>query len=340
MCKISDCNNKNKYGEYCYKHRRDYLVNEEDSKINIERWTNKCSDYLKKDILSTLHSYNIKCDSKLDKKILFKKLTDKINTLKKYDKNDIKKIIKIQKLVKEKKKNGCDYLRGEGFLNKTKTNNDTDFFTYETRDEIEDKYYFSYTDEKGFIWFFDIRSFNKLIELKQPNPYTMSKIPDDTILRAKKLNSLLKLTKKDEVINQEILQVSRKQMIKQKCIDIFCDIESTTMYCQPEWFLNLNIQGLKRLYRNLEDLWNYRLQITNQIKSRISPPNGLVFTTSVSNINQYRNKYDLQNVILNEIMKFQNAITFEDKKMGYTYFMIGMVGVSRECYQTHSWLIV
>ena len=121
MCNISDCHNKKKHGEYCYKHRRNHLVNSEDSKINIERWSGKCSDYLKKDILSTLSSYNIKCDSKLDKNILFEKLKDEINSLKKYDENDIKKIIKIQSFIKQKKKNGVDYLRGEGFLNKLKT---------------------------------------------------------------------------------------------------------------------------------------------------------------------------------------------------------------------------
>ena len=52
------------------------------------------------------------------------------------------------------------------------------------------------------------------------------------------------------------------------------------MYCHPEWFLHLTINYLKRLYRNLEDLWNYRLQLTNDVKSRICPPNGLAFTTS------------------------------------------------------------
>ena len=57
MCIVNNCNNKDKYGEYCYKHRREYLVKE--NRIIVERWTNKCSDYLKKDILFTLDSFNI-----------------------------------------------------------------------------------------------------------------------------------------------------------------------------------------------------------------------------------------------------------------------------------------
>ena len=151
-----------------------------------------------------------------------------------------------------------------------------DFFTYETRMKLK-KYYFSYKDDKGFIWFFDIRSFNKLIEHNQPNPYTMVKIPSKIIEKAKLLSKKINLGKKDEVINQTQLKLSRKQIIKQKCIDLFCDIETTTMYCHPEWFLLLNIHYLKKLYRNLEDLWNYRLQLTNEVKSRICPPNGLTY---------------------------------------------------------------
>ena len=34
----------------------------------------------------------------------------------------------------------------------------------------------------------------------------------------------------------------------------------------------------------MEDLWNYRLQLTNEIKSEICPPNGLNFTTRVSDV--------------------------------------------------------
>ena len=338
MCIVNNCNNKDKYGEYCYKHRREYLVKE--NRIIVERWTNKCSDYLKKDILFTLDSFNISYETPIpNKDNLFLLLTDEINNLKKYNEKDIQKIIRLQKKVKRKKENVLDSLRGPGFLNKILSNNDTDFFTYETRDEIEDKYYFSYQDEKEFIWFFDIRSFNKLVELKQPNPYTMVPIPNQVILRAKQLNEKLKLDDNDELIDQKQLQITRKQMIKQKCIDLFSDIDNSGYYCQPIWFFNLNLHLLKKLYRNLEDLWNYRLQITQEVKSRICPPNGLVFTTRVSDVNHYTNRDNLRDLILNDILKFQNAVSFEDKKLGYMYFIIGLGTVSRPCVETHEWLM-
>ena len=252
---------------------------------------------------------------------------------------DIQKIILLQKKIKDRGVNKLNLLRGEGFLNKKLSNNDTDFFTYDSRDEIDDKYYFSYKDEKGFIWFFDIRSFNKLVELKQPTPYTMFLLPHEVIKRAKKLTKLLNLNQSDELIDKKQIQLSRKQIVKQKTIDLFSDIDNAGYYCQPIWFLSLNLHLLKKLYRNLEVLWNYRLQITPEVKSRICPPNGLVFTTRLSDINHYTNRDELKDLILNDILKFQNAISFEDKKLGYMYFIIGLGAVSRPCCETHEWLM-
>ena len=339
MCIINDCHNKDKYGGYCTKHKRNYLVS--DDIIILERFTNKQSDYLKNDIIKTLKKVvrDYKINKSQKKETYFQELKTYYQQLQTYGNEDINKIKKIQFIYRYYKSEKFIKLRGEAFINKEKSNNDTDFFTYETRYEINDKYYFSYKDDKGFIWFFDIRSFNKLLEFNQPNPYTMNKIPEKTIQKSKLLTSLLKLGIKDEVVDKKLLQTSRKQIIKQKCIDLFCDIETSTMYCHPEWFLLLNLVNLKKLYRSLEDLWNYRLQLTNEVKSRICPPNGLAFAMRMSNVNRINDVYELRNIILNEIIKFQSASSLEDKKMGYTYFIIGLGSVSRSCYLCHSWLL-
>ena len=79
MCIFDGCNSKNKYGEYCYKHRSNYLC--KDKCIIIEKFTNKESDYLKNDIINTI----LKIDSKTptittkSKKDLFKLLSNIID---------------------------------------------------------------------------------------------------------------------------------------------------------------------------------------------------------------------------------------------------------------------
>ena len=163
MCIIDNCNYVEKHGNYCYKHRRNYLIDTSSGKIILEHWTNKCSDYLKKDIIDNLcdswyfwnqghqnpASYgNMLVDK--SKQELFLLLANKINSLEKYNEKDIQRIIQLQNKIKNKKKNQLNQLRGEGFLDKSLSNNDTDFFTYDSRDEINDKYYFSYRDEKVF----------------------------------------------------------------------------------------------------------------------------------------------------------------------------------------------
>ena len=202
MCKKEDCSGKGnniKYGGYCYKHRRGHLVETDTKRIKLENWTDKCSDYLKEDIIHSILYFTKKlpidqgCPT-WDKKDLFLLLSEEINKLKKYDSDDIKKIIKIQEKFKSRRFDLLNNLRGEGYKDKKKCNNENDFFTYDSISEIEDKYFFSYKDNSGFIWFFDIRSFNKLIEMNQENPYTREEIPSNIKGRAQKLSVLLQLT--------------------------------------------------------------------------------------------------------------------------------------------------
>mgnify|MGYP001178974660 FL=1 len=338
MCKIENCNNKGKnvYGEYCSKHKREYLTSND--LILREKFTGKSSDYLKKDIIKTLKGNIHRREwSSVKKETLFNDLINEFEILDRYQK-DIGGIIRIQRYIKNKPKL-IDKLRGEGFFNKKLCNNDTDFFTYDTIDEVENRYFFSYKDNNQFIWFFDIRSFNKLIELKQNNPYTREELTNESIDRSKQLSLLINLTEKDEILNITMINKTKSQIIKQKVIDLFSQIEQFGYEGNIDWFLSLNVRKLKQLYRSLEDIWNYRLQLDQDTKSRISPPNGLVFNIPVNDIQRINNRENIQEIIINEAMKFNNAISLEDKKLGYMYFLIGLGTISLQCYNAHPWMM-
>ena len=70
MCNEEGCSNNKikKYGGYCLKHRHKYLIY--DNLILYDRFTNKITDYLKKDIQNTILYITIKDRIKLsiDKK--------------------------------------------------------------------------------------------------------------------------------------------------------------------------------------------------------------------------------------------------------------------------------
>lgn len=329
------CLKKSKYGDYCCSHKREFLV--VNNRINYIRFTNKESDYLKQDLINSLNPKDSKKNKKLKKNELFKIYSENIEILKKYD-NDEKKIILIQKNFLSKKISKQIKLRGEAFINKELCNNDTDFFSYETIQEIDEKYFFSYKDSKDFHWFFDIRSFDKLLEMNQGNPYNREDFPLEVVVKAKKIIDTLKLSNEFEKVDKTIKR-DRRQNIKQKTVDLFAQIENFGYECQIEWFLSLNSHKLKKLYRNLEDIWNYRLQITQQVKMNIAPPDGLVFNVPVPQVMSYSNKESLQDLILNEVGKFNNAITDSDKKLGFMYFIIGLGAINQDCLTAHPWLL-
>lgn len=342
MCILTNCkfNGKYQYGGNCCKHRRNYLVN--NGIIKYETFTNKASDYLKYDIIKTIeknHNINYKGIRTIKKQDTFILLCKMFQSFNIYDEKDTDKIISLQKLYRNRQRKYLNKLRGEGFFNKKRCHNEVDFFTYETYVEINDRYFFSYKDENDFLWFFDIRSFIKLIEMKQPNPYTMMPISNDIIKQAHDLIGKLKLCKKDEIDNQNDVIISRKQMIKQKATDLCSEISLCGYDCQPGWILSLNIRMLKKLYRNMEDIWNYRIQgLTQEMKSRICPPNGLVYNIPVHEVNGMSSILSVQEIILNETMKFNNSQNIEDRKLGYMYFLIGLGPISNECYTSHPWL--
>lgn len=336
MCILEQCQKKGtNYGSYCFKHRHHYLM--DGSLIRMDRFTRKPSDYLKKDIIRS-YTYYTKQAPPMNihgKQQLFQLLDNYFQGLSYWcGQEQLKKVQKIQSYFREKKKQQYSRLRGEGFVNPEICQNDTDFFSYETWKEIDPLYFFSYRDHSGFVWFFDLRSFQKLVDVNQGNPYTREEFPDIIKENASRLIQTFHI-----IVNEDphIQYKNRKQKIKQMCIDIFSRIEQTGYECNFEWFLKLRHSQLKALYRNLEDLWNYRAQLSSQIKSNISPPCGLVFNTPVLEVMQM-GAQDIQELLLCEVKKFESARTDSDQKLGYMYFIIGLGSVSQECHFSHPWL--
>ena len=325
----TSCKHKCNYGEYCYKHRREYLI--QNNTICRDRFTGLSKDYLKKDLIDFMkHKMRKKADS-LDKKIIFEEVNKYINAINEYHEIDNdKNIIKIQSLVRGK--NTRDK------INEFKCNNSEDFYTYEELKDIPKKYFYSYVDDKKFRWGFDIRSFDKLISMNYPNPYTTEPVPPNIIFEVKEKIKLLKDENGYEDLTDSIVR-ERKDAIKQKIVDLFSYIEQSGYTCQIDWFTSLTVRRLKDLYRQLEDVWNYRSQLSNQMKRNICPPNADIFNTPMIEVMNYTCKEDLQELILHEVMKFTNAQSDSDRKLGFMYFLIAFGMVSQPCYLAHiQWL--
>ena len=108
-------------------------------------------------------------------------------------------------------------LQGPGFIDKSLCVNDEDFLTFETKEEIRDIYFFSFK-EGNSVFFFDIRSFKKLVDTNAENPYTRTNIPESAIkMMTERLNSIKNL-KEFQPFPKEQLTGTKEKSRDIKCL--------------------------------------------------------------------------------------------------------------------------
>ena len=133
--------------------------------------------------------------------------------------------------------------------------------------DVEDKYFFSYREDKH-IYFFDIRSFAKLLKNDSKNPY-MKNIPDYAIKMFNKRSVYLK--ENNIVIDEIIEKLSKEQIFNNRVLTVFQKIDMLNVIAggvDIKWFTDLNILQLKMYYKVLEDIWNYKDTAFSRKKTR------------------------------------------------------------------------
>ena len=266
-------------------------------------------------------------------------LFDFFENINKYTKH-LDKIVLIQRNIKKYVCSKKIKTQGIGFINKHKCSNQEDFYTLDNISEIEDKYFFSY-EQHGHIYFFDIRSFNKLINNDSKNPYTRETIPSYAI---NSFNNRIIELKTNNIVIDEILQpkFTIEQSFNFKVLNVFQKIDILNVTAggtNTNWFIDLNLIQLKMLYKILEDIWNYRSELTIIKKKEIVPSNDM-FQTSVLNINKIINKRQLQCKLLYEMDKLvSSAENIEDRITGAYFILTALVEISPVCMDALPWLI-
>lgn len=346
QCKSKKCNNSN----FCKKHKdyNDKTINEElYSSDEIKLFMYNCfkiteasviNKTIKKNILITkyiLQKYNYKYNDKLN-------ISDTIKYFKEFLKynNNIKSIIKIQSLIKMRyilKINKC---KGPGIFKKCI--NDTDFYTFEEKKNINYNYLFSYSedDNNENIYFFDIRSFKLLIDNNPKNiinPYNRKNIPNNVINNYKILISYL--TNRNIEITYEKDILSDEQLFNQKIINIFQKIDSFGYNTSIDWFRKLSTYSLKKFWANLEDIWNYRSNLNYNQKDNIIQKNKKQPFLKFKYINKNINIDILQNYILDDINIFITSGKNDSfSNIGCLYVLTALSSVSKECIESMPWL--
>jgi len=363
------CNKHNNYGDYCGKHKKKYLL-DNSGIIVFDRLIDNHKIYtltsLKKTIIYICKSpkwYDLK---KIDsyfkdninkspllypKEDIFRFIKDLIdiikedNVIKDYKEqcktiwiDKLKILTTIQRIARQKLKKLEDKYKGPAYKNINISCNQEDFFNMCSINEIEDIFFFSYKDINDRIWSFDIRTFKKLIDMKQDNPFNRDKIPPMAIINMKKrLKQLNKLEVNIDIGKK--LSDNIEEYIGNRINDIIPHLSQFGYYINEGWIRSLSIGDLRILYSELEDIWNYRAQLSIHVKSNICPPNGVLFNETPNTILNMDNLNKLLKIILDDVYKLVfSGYSENDQKLGAMYFIIGLGKVSDECYNSTPWL--
>ena len=258
-------------------------------------------------------------------------------------------IIKIQKIFRGGIQRTLNKLKGDGLFNRRSCNNKEDFVTFEELSMLSYDQFFSYKDNVNFIYGFDIASiYNLIIKNKNNNnntilnnPYNRTEIPSNIFKNIKhiiKLNKLLK--RKSKLTFEQEQQLTLDKEVLFRAVNLFQVIDYLGNYSDHNWFLSLSKKSLITFVRELNDIWNYRAQLSDEIRVNILHPTGRLF----ANLGEYylngiENKLFLQKIILESLEKLVNdGINQDYRCLGAIYILSALTLVNTQASEALPWL--
>ena len=208
--------------------------------------------------------------------------------------------------------------------------NDTDILTFTCKYEIPENFFYIFYDKctkKKYAY--DIRTLNEIINSDYPScPYTFRNFTLEEKLEITLYKN--KLIKMGLNIDIEKKKLTIEEETHMKIKDVFYQINMLDNYTNHEWFKELNINQLIHLYAIMEDIWNYRSNMTTESKKKIIK-NGIVFSTPIYIIKKEKSLIKIQNVLLDEFIRLINeGVDREEKKLGAILILTGLVEISSD----------
>jgi len=257
--------------------------------------------------------------------------------------------------------------RGPAMKNRKICVNDSDFVSLEPIEDIHWMDFYSFTDNKGFCYGFDI---NNLVEYlkksKARNPYTKEEINVETWKRIKQLHRIYNFYKKNVlsldnnsknssdiqrteniILTNETLIKNRLSLLKNKntnerIVELFIEIDLLGNYTQSRWFSDLSKDQLVSLSLRVHYMWNGG-HIPYELKRKICP----YFNPTIYNVSYIPTRIERDSVSL-EYMRtycitlFENIVygsfDIESRKLGVLYLLSLLTDVSVGARQSLPWL--
>ena len=219
-------------------------------------------------------------------------------------------VYKIQSVWKRKLIKQLIVSRGPGYKDREKCTNETDFYTMEDVKDIPARQFISFQDKEGGIYGFIILSiFNMILKTKLPliNPYNREEIHKNVIQH---LYSIIKISKifgvSLELQIEEPEHFTREKKAEMRALKLFQDMNDLGNYSEHKWLITLQKIQLIRFIKEIIDIWNYRAQLSQDVKREICPPYGNPFIDTNLFLLPRLETVELQELSLNLIDKLIN----------------------------------
>ena len=222
--------------------------------------------------------------------------------------------------------------RGWDIRRRSKPNNVEDCGTLERLLEVQIEYYIQYQDATDNLWYgFDIRTLESILESKHPvNPYNTKDLKSNEKLMANYSHKKSFLLENNRKMSHDSPKLTEEQRFSQFAIRVFQKFDELGQYTDTEWFTMLSLEQLKQFYHLANDMFDYRAQLTNEMKKNIVK-NGLIFHNFKSTISKFRIIHTriLQVEILCEMERvIDEAVDKEFKILGMNLILSALVEVS------------
>ena len=255
-------------------------------------------------------------------------------------KDHVAGITQIQSLVRGYLYRCQISLQGPAALRRKLCVNDTDFYSCDPVKDIPQTYFYSYLDSDQMVYGFDVRSLSQLLKYNQNNPYNRNPFSTKTLHQIKSLLTRMK-TLKIALSSEPQPRLTEQQKLEQRAFRLFQKIDELDYITDTRWFLALSLSKLKKFYRIMEDIWNYRAQLTPAAKYRIIPQSKrMPFIYPLGKIELVQNQRKLQYLILQDLEKLVTlGVSKADRGLGALYILTALVEISPDAANSLPWLV-
>ena len=235
-------------------------------------------------------------------------------------------------------------LRGPARFKREICVNDTDFFTMDSLKEIPFIQFYSFTDVDKRTYGFDLISLYNLFDKSRTdhptNPYNRNPLPTAVKRDLFKIVRLSKLFKEHIQIqmNEPDLDAPPPDL-DYRALTLFHDIDILGNYTDHMWFMRLSQPALVRFIVELNDIWTYRINLSEDIRREICPMYRDLFRNVFIGNLSYAEAPVLADIALRLLERLvRDGINVDSRSLGANYVLCALTLVSPAAADALPWL--